>query len=293
MTTLRLILSGVGTAAHNMAVDEALLRSVAGGRSGPVLRFYAWHPFALSFGYAQRIERIVDPGRAAAAGIALVRRMTGGRMVFHAREVTFSLSVPETFFAGRSGVGPTFLDRFLAVMAPFVTALAASGLPARFADDGETAAGHGTTDRVHCYQAAVGHSVFVEDRKLIGAAGVRRDGVLAIHGSLPVEPVPMPAAVFREARVGREGAALRTAFLADWLAPAGIDALPRSIAAAWGEAWGIGWQPGSLAPAEAAVANRLARDRYARLDWKIGEPAWEVVEAELAGLWAAPCSPSD
>lgn len=293
MTTLRLIPSSVGNAAHNMGVDEALLRSVAGGRSGPVLRFYAWHPFALSFGYAQRIERIVDPGRTAAGGIGLVRRMTGGRMVFHAHEVTFSLVVPDVFFAGRPGVGQTFLDRFRAVMAPFVTALAAAGLPARFAGEAETAAGHGTTDRVHCYQAAVGHSIFVEDRKLIGAAGVRRDGVLAVHGSLPVGPVPMPADVFREARVSREGAALRTAFLADWLAPDGIDALPRSIAAAWSDAWGVGWQPGSLAEGERAVANRLARDRYSRLDWKVGEPGWEAVEAELARLWAVPGSTPD
>lgn len=293
MTTLRLIPSVAGTAAHNMAVDEALLRSVAGGRSGPVLRFYAWHPFALSFGYAQRIDRIVDPERAAEAGIALVRRMTGGRMVFHSHEWTFSLAVPEAFLADCPGVGPTFLDHFLAVMAPFVTALASAGLPARFAGEGETATGHGATDRVHCYQAAVGHSVFVADRKLIGAAGVRRDGVLAVHGSLPVEPVPMPADVFREARVGREGAALRTAFLADWLAPAGIDALPRSVAAAWGEAWGVGWQPGSLTAAETAVADCLARNRYSRLDWKIGEPGWEAVEDELAQLSAAPGSPPD
>ncbi len=293
MTTLRLIPFAVGTAARNMAIDEALLRSVAGGCSGPVLRFYGWRPFALSFGYAQRIERIVDPGRAAAAGIGLVRRMTGGRMVFHAREVTFSLVVPEAFFAGRPGVGPAFLDRFLALLAPFVTALTAAGLPARFAGEGETSAGHGTADRVHCYQAAVGHSVFAGDRKLIGAAGVRRDGVMAVHGSLPVEPEVLPADVFREAGVAREGAALRPAFLADWLTPAAIDALPRSIAAAWSEAWGVAWQAGSLAAGEMAAADRLARDRYSRLDWKIGEPGWETVEAALARLWAGHGSPPD
>jgi len=46
----RLIRSGHLTGAMNMAVDEAILRSVARGGT-PTLRFYGWDPPAISVGY--------------------------------------------------------------------------------------------------------------------------------------------------------------------------------------------------------------------------------------------------
>ena len=65
--------SGPGAADFNMALDEALLESVA--RLGaPVLRFYGWSQPAATFGYFQHfaeIERttLLRP---------LIRRPTGG-----------------------------------------------------------------------------------------------------------------------------------------------------------------------------------------------------------------------
>ena len=50
-TSWRLVSSGVGRGALNMAVDEALLAAVSSGDSPSVLRFYQWHPAAVSIGY--------------------------------------------------------------------------------------------------------------------------------------------------------------------------------------------------------------------------------------------------
>ncbi len=81
--------SGPCDAAFNMALDEALLESVA--RLGaPVLRFYGWSQPAATFGYFQHfteIERttLLRP---------LIRRPTGGGLVPHDADWTYSLAFP-------------------------------------------------------------------------------------------------------------------------------------------------------------------------------------------------------
>jgi len=84
-----LLQSGPGPANFNMALDEALLEEAAKlGR--PALRFYGWTQRAASFGYFQKyseIERLtlLRP---------LVRRPTGGGLVPHDADWTYSLIFP-------------------------------------------------------------------------------------------------------------------------------------------------------------------------------------------------------
>src|SRR4051794_21406180 len=70
--------TGTGDAAFNMALDEALMASVADLRT-PVLRFYGWVQPAATFGYFQHYEEVakVTPLR------PLIRRPTGGGIVPH------------------------------------------------------------------------------------------------------------------------------------------------------------------------------------------------------------------
>jgi lipoate-protein ligase A len=81
--------SGPGIPAFNMALDEALLQAMP--RLGrPMLRFYSWTEPAASFGYFQRyaaVERLT-------ALRPLVRRPTGGGIVPHDTDWTYSLAFP-------------------------------------------------------------------------------------------------------------------------------------------------------------------------------------------------------
>jgi lipoate-protein ligase A len=84
-----LLKSGPGPAAFNMALDEALLENVA--RLGhPVLRFYGWAGPAATFGHLQKYS----PVAAATTLRPLIRRPTGGGLVPHDADWTYSLSVP-------------------------------------------------------------------------------------------------------------------------------------------------------------------------------------------------------
>ena len=40
----------------NMALDEALLQSVASGDSPPVLRFYRWQPATVKVGFVAKLD---------------------------------------------------------------------------------------------------------------------------------------------------------------------------------------------------------------------------------------------
>ena len=81
--------SGPCEAAFNMALDEALLEAVA--RLGqPVLRFYGWTEPAATFGYFQKYAEVARTTRLR----PLIRRPTGGGIVPHDADWTYSAAFP-------------------------------------------------------------------------------------------------------------------------------------------------------------------------------------------------------
>src|SRR6185369_9411910 len=81
--------SGKSNAAFNMALDEALLEQAA-ELGQPVLRFYGWTEPAASFGYFQRYAEVAQTTQLR----PLVRRPTGGGIVPHDIDWTYSFVVP-------------------------------------------------------------------------------------------------------------------------------------------------------------------------------------------------------
>jgi lipoate-protein ligase A len=89
MNSWLLLNSGKCAAAYNMALDEALLENAA--RLGrPVLRFYGWTEPAASFGYFQKFAEVERATRLR----PLVRRPTGGGIVPHDADWTYSAAFP-------------------------------------------------------------------------------------------------------------------------------------------------------------------------------------------------------
>ena len=76
------------SAALNMAIDEAILENA----TKPMIRFYRWERPALSFGYFGKFSDVADY----ASARDLVRRWTGGGIVFHGEDLTYSIVIPRT-----------------------------------------------------------------------------------------------------------------------------------------------------------------------------------------------------
>ena len=164
-----LLHSGPGDYALNMALDEALLQ--AAPRLGqPVLRFYSWAEPAASFGYFQRyaeIERmtLLRP---------LVRRPTGGGLVPHDADWTYTLVFPPE--AGWYTLSAT--DSYRRVHEWIQAAFARLGMATELAPSClQIGAGQ-------CFAGREKFDVLWRGQKVAGAAQRRTRGGLLIQGSV-------------------------------------------------------------------------------------------------------------
>lgn len=83
---LNLLQDGTHAGPLNMAIDQALLETI----TSPVLRVYAWDQPTVSIGFAQDLEKL----RGDLPAWPVVRRWTGGGVVRHDEDVTYSVIVP-------------------------------------------------------------------------------------------------------------------------------------------------------------------------------------------------------
>ncbi|MFH1067545.1 MAG: biotin/lipoate A/B protein ligase family protein [bacterium] len=155
---MRLLIHSLGGSAWNMAVDEALLRECR----EPVLRFYGWCEPAVSIGYFQCCS-VVPKGR------VFVRRYTGGGLVDHGADVTYSIVTPRGHEFYQMGAARSY------EAAHRVIAEGLKDCGARVELAKEKVVGAGDA----CFQKPVKFDVMLNGRKVAGAAQRRtREGCL-------------------------------------------------------------------------------------------------------------------
>jgi len=94
----RLLITENNSAYKNMAMDRAVLVSISKGKAPPTVRFFTWKPPAISIGYFQSLKEEVDLAACKDLGVDYVRRITGGGAVFHDKELTYSIVIPESHY---------------------------------------------------------------------------------------------------------------------------------------------------------------------------------------------------
>jgi len=154
-----------------MALDEALLLH---GGERPTLRFYTWSPDALSLGYFQRFEDVVEREHAT----CLVRRLTGGGAIHHARELTFSIAAPLDLPLYR---GPV-TDSYGRVHGALAQALARVGVSAHERGEDLLASDRETSGM--CFHHSTAFDLAWDGAKGVGTAQRRTGGRVLHHGSI-------------------------------------------------------------------------------------------------------------
>lgn len=182
--TWRCIHSGAATGAFNMAADDLMLRRAAEAGRQPVLRFFGWNPPAVTLGYNQAAERELDLERCRAAGVDVVRRLTGGRAVLHWAELTYSLAWPE------GALGATVEESFQLIARGLVQGLRHCGVEASLerSQAGHTSRRGGRTQSPPCFASISRWEVKYRGRKLVGSAQRQVKGAVLQHGSLLLGP---------------------------------------------------------------------------------------------------------
>jgi len=215
--------SGPGAAAWNMAMDHALLED-SPSRGAPILRFYSWTEPAATFGLLQRY--------ADAAGWTmlrpLVRRPTGGGLVPHLDDWTYSIAIPPNYpwYARRAA------DSYRLLHAWIQSAFAMLGLDTRIAPARQTDAPG------QCFVGAEAGDLLWGGRKIAGAAQRRTRQGLLIQGSIQPPP-PRLNPIDWQASMRQSGAARER----------------------------IAWLPFNLPGPLSARIEELIRDRYGRAEY--------------------------
>jgi len=181
-----------------------------GARAGRVtLRLYAWEPGCLSFGRNQRAHGRYDPERAVARGIDVVRRPTGGRSVFHHREITYSVTAPADEWGG-------LREAYARINRALARGLCDLGVPAAVAEREAAGVAPGPTSRA-CFRDPLPGEVVAGGRKLVGSAQWRNGGALLQHGSLLLHN---DQSLVEDLRIGAAASApVPAAGLAEFLCP--------------------------------------------------------------------------
>ncbi len=215
------------TGPMNMALDEVLLGAAG---EAVILRLYDWSEPTVSFGY-------FEPA-ASARGVArsrpVVRRWTGGGIVEHGEDLTYSLCAPRScpFTALRSA------ESYRRVHAAVATALSRCGLPAETHDlpvSARLPAGALNA----CFERPVLHDLVASGRKIAGGAQRRNRTGLLHQGSV----------------------------LSGFNDPTALAAWKRAMRQELPSALGVRCEERELTPLEVAPAHALAEARYADPGW--------------------------
>lgn len=166
--------SGRGAAAYNMACDEALLEH---GRTlaHPVLRFYGWLEPAVSFGYSQRYAEIASLTKLR----PLVRRPTGGGLVPHQADWTYSVMFPP----GHPWYQLRAVDSYAKIHDWLRTAFSKLGIETELCPTARP------DSPGQCFIGAEKSDLLWHGRKIAGAAQRRNRYGLLVQGS--VQPPPL------------------------------------------------------------------------------------------------------
>ena len=169
-------------AAMNMAIDEALLETATAAS----IRFYRWQSPALSFGYFGKFTDVAIY----AAERDLVRRWTGGGIVFHGDDLTYSIVIPASV--------PAFDESSMVIYEKIHRALAealngsrrrAELVASERRADSRKLSGQGDVPTNNCFANPVRADVMMDGRKIAGAAQRRTRRGLLQQGS--IQSIPM------------------------------------------------------------------------------------------------------
>jgi lipoate-protein ligase A len=167
-----------------MAADLKLFQAFEQGGGASFLRVYAWKPSCISLGYAQKEERWIDGKKASSLGWEVVRRPTGGGIVFHNEaEVTYSIVTELENPILPKGLVPSYKR----ISEAIVCALALVGVKAEICRSNVE---RRTLNVGLCFSFPAEYEIVVGGKKIVGSAQKRGRRTLLQQGSIFVRRPP-------------------------------------------------------------------------------------------------------
>jgi len=167
------------SAAENMALDAAILSRYL-EEDIPTLRLYRWSDPSFTYGISQDPADEIDIKRCAENGIGVAGRMTGGGVLFHNDDVTYS------FVCGKEDVGEpkSSLVSYREICAFLIRFYGSLGLKASFAIE-EPDFNDNSGSHELCAGSHEKYDIVIGKKKIGGNAQKRKRKAVFQHGSIP------------------------------------------------------------------------------------------------------------
>jgi lipoate-protein ligase A len=241
----------------NMAVDDYLFRSVE-KENQTYLRFYSWERPTASLGYSQKAADVLDLEACRDQGIDVVRRITGGKMVLHFHEVTYSLCSADsgTFTATLSDsyrmISLALLEGLRGL--GFVAALAASTPP------------HYARSNLPCFSHPARDEIEFAGKKIVGSAQKRVGARFLQHGSILLDDdtallrrISLPNGVDSELNMTSLGQILGREIA--------FDSVVEQMVKGFSSFFQVRFRSMSFAPEEVSIIQKIQKERYEDSAW--------------------------
>jgi len=260
----RFLYTNVHDAAMNMAIDESILTHHLKGDVPPTLRVFRWSQPSISLGRFQSVEREIVSELCSDRGVALVRRPTGGRAVYHRDEFTYSIVMSKRF-----GVPSGVVVAYAFLAQGLLAALTFLGVHAELSDGRVS-----KNPSAACFASSTQADLTSGGFKLIGSAQVWKDDTLLQQGSLPLDD--RAAEFFTMLRFPSEAArnealalyAEKTTPLHAFAPDATWDAVAAAFKSGFSAALKVDFVSDALTRSEWELANQLVQDKYSKLEWR-------------------------
>lgn len=253
----RFIDTGFNDAFTNMAIDEALALNSA----MPILRLYQWRPKAVSVGYNQNIEKEINLEYCRKNNIDVVRRITGGKAVFHDDELTYSFIVPEKLNLLPKGL----VESYKIIANALVIALKEIGISANIKK---------INDKIKtpiCFNSSNWYELTVNDKKISGSAQRRVNGRILQHGSILVDfDYEKNALIFNSNDNIDNIINLKkriTSIKSELKKDVGIDKLKKAVKRGFEKNFGFKLINDDLSDNEFLLIKKLLKEKYSADEW--------------------------
>jgi lipoate-protein ligase A len=298
MNSWRCVVDAPKDAFTNMALDEAMLLHCIEGKSPPTLRFYQWERPCISFGYAVDAEAELNLPLCREHRVPVVRRITGGGVVFHKCDITYAVVFPDDFAGGkRQGPGKklSVLDSYRLINRPLAEGFKQLGVVTSLLDRKAGGSSRSQQQQNVCFSNPTIYDILHDGRKLAGSAQRRKKGWVLHHGSILyssdfVKMCPLVGACDAESSGSSPGAETemvssmdnpmaRTAVCLEEVlgARAERNRVVAVLSESFARALGIKTRRSPLTPSEKEMAAHLRKHKYATEDWNLRRTAsWEA-----------------
>lgn len=173
--SIKYIPYSINTGLQNMQIDSDLLdESIKNKYDFPIFRLYGWSPYCISLGRNQD-DSFIDKNFISNQNIDIVRRLTGGRALLHADEITYSYVCPVSYLEN----GEHIISSYKEICKYIIDRFKLLGIELDFGTSKPVRTGFD-----YCMLVSTGADLCYRGKKLIGSAQCRKQGYILQHGSI-------------------------------------------------------------------------------------------------------------